>query len=197
MKRIINLSLVIILGMVTISAASAQEKKSENRIKVVIDDGSGSKTMIDTVFTDDMPEKLKLEDGNYVYIKKGDGDIIELPEVKGSKKIIVTVNSESDNDQESSQEKSIVVHSGDGAVWHSAGSSNVVVIKDGKVIKTDDGKRISISMSAGSEKETEATRIVIAKDGMVISVESEDEKKAEDLMKVIREHLESEGGKAK
>ena len=56
----------------------AQEKKTEQKIKIITDDGSGKKVVIDTVFTGKSPDSLKLKDGSTVYIKHGeeDGDMI-------------------------------------------------------------------------------------------------------------------------
>src|SRR5674476_982389 len=73
MKRILKIvySSIIIL-IVPFSMALGQDKKSEHKIKIIVDDGSGSKVIIDTVYKDSSaPDSMKLKDGSVVYLKHG------------------------------------------------------------------------------------------------------------------------------
>jgi len=58
MKRILKIvySSIIIL-IVPFSMALGQDKKSEQKIKIIVDDGSGSKVIIDTVYNDEVKAK--------------------------------------------------------------------------------------------------------------------------------------------
>jgi ABC-type Na+ efflux pump permease subunit len=124
MKRILKIvySSIIIL-IVPFSMTLGQDKKSEQKIKIIVDDGSGSKVIIDTVYKDSSaPDSMKLKDGSVVYLKHG--------------KTFDVYVSENEN-----------------------------------------------------ESTTEKARYVIAKDGMVVTIEGNDEAKAKELVKEIENKL--------
>jgi hypothetical protein len=83
MKRtIISISAAFLISLVSFSSASGQEKKSEQKIKIVIADGSGEKVVIDTVMNDKMSTDTVTIHGGTVYVysssnsagNKTDGD---------------------------------------------------------------------------------------------------------------------------
>lgn len=124
MKRIFKIiySSIIIL-IVPFSILLGQDKKSEQKIKIIVNDGSGSKVVIDTVYKDSSaPDSMKLRDGTVIYLKHG-------------KTVDVNV---SENENESTTEKA---------------------------------------------------SYVIAKDGMVVTIEGNDEAKAKELAKEIENKL--------
>jgi hypothetical protein len=166
-----NLLLILLALSVPISAAIGQDKKTEKKIKVIIDDGSGSKTVIDTTFTNSpLPDSVILKNGRVIYFA-GSGK--EEMTGKSPEKVLVTVTSTGSD--EKNKEQTVIVTSDD-ATWNQK-------VNDGEKtynirIKHDD-----------NDSETEMTKYVIAKDGVVVTVESNDEAKAKDLIKEIENKL--------
>lgn len=132
--------------MLSVALVSAQDKKTEQRIKVIVEDGSGKKVIIDTVYKDTpAPDSIKLKDGTVIFMK----------------------------------------HEGDGA-------------------DTRHGEKVNVIMRSSKENgdndsSADETRIVIAKDGMVVTIEGNDEAKAQELAKEIENKLgvNSEGSEKK
>jgi hypothetical protein len=68
MSGIIYAALIILI--IPFSMVAGQDKKSEQKIKIIVDDGSGTKVIIDTVFKDSSgPDSIRLKDGNVIYLK--------------------------------------------------------------------------------------------------------------------------------
>lgn len=218
-----NLLLILFAMSVPLSSAICQDKKSEKKIKVIIDDGSGVKTVIDTTFTNSpLPDSVILKGGKVIYFT-GSGK--EILTEKSPKNSLVTVTT-TGND-EKNQEKTIIITSDD-ATWTSkaegdsprhihsysssgksgekpesytvmvtdndqdlkAGADKVIIIKDGKFVKNEGDKDSDIlEKLEKNDSESEMTKYVIAKDGVVVTVESNDEAKAKDIIKVIENKL--------
>jgi hypothetical protein len=86
--------------IVPLSSATCQEIKTENTIKVILDDGSGAKTVMDTTFTNStIPDSVILKNGKVIYFAE---NMKEVKDGKSPEKLIVTVTStggdESDKD---------------------------------------------------------------------------------------------------
>jgi hypothetical protein len=65
-----------------------------------------------------------------------------------------------------------------------------IIIKDGKVIKDEGDKDFNtLEKLEKNDENGEMTKYVIAKDGVVVTVESNDEAKAKDLIKEIENKL--------
>ena len=174
MERILkNLVFFFVIIAVPLSAAGQDKKdesksKSKSKIKIIIDDGSGSKTVIDTLFTgDNIPESITTADGKVIYI--------DAPE-RGEKNshVSVFVSTDKDGKEKTRQEKVIII--GDkGGTWTASSSS-------GGIYHITEGDREIIS-------DSDKTKYVIAKDGVVVTVESDDETKAREIIDDIREKL--------
>jgi hypothetical protein len=205
MKKIFGITLsAIFLLTLPFSVIQAQEKKSEQKIKIVTDDGSGQKVVIDTVFTGKSPDSLTLKDGSTIYIKHGteEGDMIHS---EGSHHIFVTSSPDGKEGNKTSeitiiQSDSLSAGKGDVIFYSSAASGdsegNVqykVVSKNAKHKQGSD-KFVWVEKDDSSE---DKSRYVIAKDGMVITIEGNDEAKTKALAKDIEEKLgvKSEEGK--
>ena len=208
---------------------SAQGKKSEQKIKVVIDDGSGAKTLIDTTYKDgNLPEKIELENGNVIVIRDKDIDLSDIKTEEGDQKILVTVSSDSgdkkaisnkvivtndlNSDGEttltSTEDKHVYVISktGDAPDKHMiiASSGNSVSLMDGTgdeqvfVIKDEksegDVKSYSIKVTSSEDSQTDVSKYIIAKDGMVITVEGNDETRAKEIIDMISNKLDIKDG---
>ena len=130
--------------MVPLILVSGQNKKSEQKIKVIVDDGSGTKVIIDTVYKDTpAPDSIKLNNGTVIYMK----------------------------------------HHGEGTgSGHHRGNEHYTVTYSSN--STSNSREDFDNDSTG-----EKTRIVIAKDGMVVTIEGNDETKAKELAKEIETKL--------
>jgi len=223
MKRIyyiIYASIIILL--VPFPTASGQDKKSEQKVKVVVNDGSGKKIVIDTVFYNSPgPDSIKLKDGTVVYMKHP-GDGRDFKHHPGKNHIVITASS--DGEDNGKEFKDITVIASDSLDYKVVGDSNNVVYysksdsregrgggkykvitrkSDGRsenneIIYVNKGKHndkeiektidVFVSDDEG-DTETEKSRYVIAKDGMVITIEGNDDAKAKELAKEIEEKL--------
>jgi hypothetical protein len=224
MKRMFkNLLLIILAGFVPLSMAFGQEKKNEQKIKVVINDGSGEKTVIDTTFTGgSLPEKLTLKDGEVIILEKPGTGIKpgektkqvfvkvlsdEKDAKKEEKKVIiystdsVTVNAGSEGKQVylysnskstgGKPTKVIITSAGEGEdLLEEDDGDKVIIIRDGKVLQNKGEKTFDVMVeSDDAESDVETTKYVIAKDGLVVTVEGKDEAKVKELIKEVESRL--------
>jgi len=195
MKRtIISISAGLLLALISFAPAAAQEKKSEQRIKIVIADGSGEKVVIDTVMNDKMStDTLKLKDGKMVFIgHAGDEENWEMSKSEGTGKVYVITSSNSAGNMTGGNEKVMTWTSNEG----SNSGGNVVIIKDGKTIESTDGNTLSYHISSDKmQADAEKTKYVISKDGMKITVEGSDYEKVKALVNEIEAKLGSDKDK--
>ena len=223
MKRIsIIAGLALVIFILPFAMAKGQDKKSEQKIKIIVNDGSATKVVLDTVFKDSpAPDSLKLKDGSIVYIKHH-GDDAYSGEHKRKEHFYVTYSS--DGKDKGGENKEVTVIASDSAHFSEPGDSDNIIIchKSGsnegsgkmryKVMtidskgKGDKEEYVYINKSSGNEENNdssanvyvsdddkdsalEKTRYVIAKDGMVVTIEGSDETRAKELAKVIEEKL--------
>jgi len=184
MKRIMILfSAVIAISLLIPPDLTGQDIKTEKKIKIIIDDKDGEKVVIDTIVSGDNDVKTLTLDGGRIIIISEDG---KNHEHGGEKHVTVTVNS----DDEAASEQIVT---SDVSVWTTKDDGDgekVVVVK--KVPGSDshvEKKTMVFVTSDGNESSVEKSRFVVAKDGIVVTVEGEDEEKTKELMKIIEEHL--------
>ncbi len=178
MKRICKYLFIMLIGFVPFSMAFGQEKKSEQKIKIVTNDGSGNITVLDTTITDGtMPGTIKLKNGKVIYLAEPDTRTAHITPEEGTESIFVSVSS--DGDGVKKEEKKVIIMSGDSIEW--------------TAMSPDKGKHVSVYSNA------DASKYIIAKDGMVITVEGNDEAKAKEIIKLIEDKLniKSESGEKK
>jgi hypothetical protein len=247
MKRIIkNLLLILMVGSVPVSMAFSQEKKTEQKVKIVVVDKSGTKTVIDTTFTaGSKPDSIILKNGEVIYLTHPEKGLTISKSAKGPEKVTITVTD--DNEGEKKNEEHVIIMSGDDGKWTAASTSTastsaastgegkkqvyvytntegdkslkkiiitsdddddlnfegekVIIVKDGKVIKSDGGETFDIRIDKKDdiESDSDVTKYVVAKNGLVITVEGKDEAKVKEIMKVIEGKLDvkAEGGEKK
>lgn len=229
MKRVCTNLFVIMLGaIVPLSSAFGQDKKNEQKIKIVVDDGSGEKTVLDTTFKDGkMPETINLKDGKTIFIGKSGKGMTHIESGDGPEKVFVTVRSEGENEE--NEVSNVVIMSSDSMKWTASPSGKkkhiyvysnnsekdsepvivtaranarsgkeidykedrVIIMKDGYAVESGkDGKTFDVIVESGdNEKDSDLTKYIIAKDGVVVTVESNDEAKAKDIIKTIEDKL--------
>lgn len=151
MKRSMKIAFAVILIILIPSGIIiAQDKKEQQKIKIVTVDKSGTKVIIDTVFNNaGKVDSITLIGGKVIYIGgKHDG-------VSG-----------------------IFTNSGE-----KSGQMYVTVTDDGK--ESDEMKKEIKVIIGGSGKKAEKTSYILAKDGMTITIEGDDEAKIKEMVNVI------------
>lgn len=223
MKRIVKIGLFVLFAfLLPAGILNAQEKKNEQRIRIVVADNSGTKVEIDTLITGSgSADSIKLKNGEVIYLSNH-GAVGTIKHVEGEKgSMYVTVTSDDKSDKKIM--KQITVISGDSTnVIQSGEGNNVIIVKGGKTFSEGKGgkvyswsssegdskgeKYIYINEGKGSGKDREKTvdmkittdetgnniektKYVIAKDGMVVSIEGNDEAKVKELVKDVESKL--------
>jgi hypothetical protein len=194
MKRIIKIICVSLFAlMVPLILVSGQNKKSEQKIKIIVDDGSGTKVIIDTVYKDTpAPDSIKLNNGTVIYMKHH-GEGTGSGHHRGNEHYSVTYSS---NGKDNGKEEVVIISTdslnsekrGDKIRYFSSSSSS------SGSNESRGGERYRV-IRRGSKEDfdndstVEKTRFVIAKDGMVVTIEGNDEAKAKELAKEIETKL--------
>ena len=156
----------LLIVSVPFSLASGQEKKTENKIRIVIDDGSGSETVFDTTITSgETPKTITLKNGKVIFLGETGTNVFTDDE---NKHIYVSVTTDSD-DAKKIEKK--------------------IVIRDGKGDKMDGDAKFDVYVESDEESESDATQYVIARDGLVVTIKGNDETKVKDLAREIENKL--------
>ena len=194
MKRSLRIALAATVAALFVSAFTfGQEKKEQQKIKIYVKDETGTRVMIDTVFTGDAPDSVKLHNGNVFYIKKDKGSLaIFNDEGKNKKSYTVTVESDGDNKKEI--RKDVTVISGDSSDDETTGtkgkSSVYYYVRSDREGKDENPEKFDIELSTGSpmQGELKSSR-VIAKDGIVVTIEGNNEEKVKELAAFMESKL--------
>jgi hypothetical protein len=194
MNRILKIAgIALVILILPFVMAKGQEKKSEQKIKIIVNDGSGTKVVIDTVFKDrPVPDSLKLKDGSFVYIKHH-GDDADSGDHKGKEHFYVTYSS--DGKHNGNVFKEVTVIASDSTRFTEPGDSdNIMVYHRHRSDEGRDNIRYKVitrdsNDQGDNDSSVEKTRYVIAKNGMVVTIEGTDEARAKELAKVIEEKL--------
>ena len=217
MKRIFKIIYATFLILIIpLSIVAGQDKKSEQKIKIIVDDGSGTKIVIDTIFKDTPePDSIKLKDGTVIYLKHH-SDETDIRHHDGQKHIFITASSDGKDDGKEVKEVTIISsdsahckkacnsgdaifytnsHEGKGGgkykvITRSSGEhgdkGEIIYINTGKVCDKETEETFDVYVSNNDNESTvKKTRYVIAKDGMVVTIEGNDEAKVKELAKEI------------
>lgn len=233
MKRIFKIIYAaIIILMVPFSLVQGQDKKSEQKIKITVNDGAETEVVIDTVFKDGPgPDSLMTKDGTIIFMKHPVHETgmrhhsgrehfyvtcsADRKEDRKRFKEVTIINSDSVNQKTEEDSVNVVYYSNSGT-HERRGSERYKVITSGSKERSDKreiiyinkdktpGKEIEYSYTVSdsdndNDSTMEKTKYVIAKDGMVVTVEGNDETKAKELVKEIEAKLgvKSEGTEKK
>jgi hypothetical protein len=223
MKRVFKfIFAAFIICLLPHSLVSAQEKKSEKRIKIVVSDGSDTKIMIDTLMEgDSINDSITLKDGKIIYIGnhgdettvKSDGNnehislFVSSDEDHSGKKVkeITVISSDSLRTSETGKHGNIYVYNNSGGAKGKAGGNYRVVTatssnesgkgKKSYYIKEDNNtlegnEKTYVYINGGDQDSTvDKSRYVIAKDGIVVTVEGSDETRAKELVREIEKSM--------
>jgi hypothetical protein len=191
-----TLCISLIVLIIPVMLANGQGKKSEQKLKVVVNNGSGTKVVIDTVFYGSQhPDSIKLKDGSVIYIKHH-GEQVDMKENNGKENFFVTYSSDDNN------EGSEVNKEGRGNMKYKVitrssrkegDKSETIYINKNDSSDIDNEKTFDVYVSSDDkDSSVEKTKFVIAKDGMVVTIEGNDEAKAKELAKDIEAKLDVE-----
>ncbi len=171
MKRTSTILTILFISFLPFSFAFGQEKKNEHKIKVIIADKEGTKIVIDTVFADaGNADSVIVKGDNVIYITNHDKD----NDGKAGKQYKVITRVEKDGDNTESQ---------------------YIYINDDKVVRDISDDKFDIRVSDDEfDNDTDRTKYVIAKNGITVSVEGDDEVKVKELVKEIEKRLDVENG---
>jgi hypothetical protein len=207
MKRIIKIINVSVLILIMpLASILGQDKKNEQKIKIIVNDGSGTKVVIDTVLTgDNGPDSLILKDGSVMRLKHPHGGsnqrfFVMSSDKKDGKDISkeVTVISSDPMDMHEDDNGNVMYYRNDRDGNHSykvisrssrdGNDKGDMIWVDGPEKEGDDTFTMHISDNE-SDQNIDKTRFVIAKDGMVVTIEGTDAAKTKDLAKEIEKRL--------
>jgi len=184
MKNLITLTIWIsILLLASFTPSGGQEKKSDQRIKIVIADDDGSQTVLDTVIAGTMKhDTIMLSNGNRLYFEGEDND-----SGPGKRMKVYTVTTTSQgNDDKKEIRKEITVIRSDSDENEAAGSRQEGNIRGGSKVS---GGNYSYTFRGDENKDSEKTKYAINRDGMVVTVEGSDYEKVKELVREIESYL--------
>jgi hypothetical protein len=190
MKRILKIATVTFLAcLIPSTAIKAQEKKNEQHIKIVVADKSGTKIELDTLIKgSSLADSIKLKNGEVIYLRKH-GVVGTIKHIEGDE------NNDGDIIIIRGGGKHFVEGCGGRVMsWSSSegesGGKRIIYINEETEGLKDGEKTFDVKVKTDKSGETvEKTKYVLAKDGMVISIEGNDEAKVKDLVKDIETKL--------
>jgi hypothetical protein len=187
MERIKIVLVTLIMSLLALPLVSGQDQKSEKRIKIVVANESGTIEEIDTVFTDNaVPDSIKLTDGKVIFIGPG-GNGRSLIARSGKGHFVIVSSDDEDI------RKEIIISSSDSLKWSvkpGEEEEGIIIYSDDRVIRGSGEKTIDVIVTNDdNDGDTEKSRFVIAKDGIVVSVEGNDEAKVKKIVDVIEKKL--------
>jgi hypothetical protein len=224
MRRTIKIAFIAALAISFLSGmAGAQEKKEQQKIKIVVAENGGTRVVIDTTFAGNTtPDSITLKDGNVFYIKNGSGDMHDLDKM-GQKQENISVTVSSDDKGNMQIRKEIRITAGDSVNIEKNGNCRkVIIMSDGKVpaensynvnVSTggegrdnkntvyyyinksgdghnEGGDKFNIDANSDEpDKDITKSSYVIAKDGMVVTIEGGSEEQVKELAAIIESKL--------
>jgi hypothetical protein len=197
MKRIHKIiALSIFILVVPLSMAIGQNNKGEQKIKIVVDNGSGEKVVIDTVYKNKtLPDSIKLKDGTFISLTHT-GDKIKMKHHSDKDHICIMSSTDSNRDSikgsKCEKYKVIAESSND-----DGNNEKIEHINKGMASGKEIEKSFDISVSDNSkDSKDDNTSYVIARDGIVVTIEGNDDARMKELVNEIRSKLDiNNGGK--
>lgn len=166
MRRMKTIILILFISFLPLSLTLGQEKKNEQKVKVVIADKSGTKVVIDTTFSGTgTMDSIILKGGNVIYIGKNDSD----PDGNPGKQIKVIAHVDKDGKNTEHQYVYINKHKMDSSTGDETFD---VMVSDDEF-----------------DNDLNETKIVIAKNGITVSIEGNDEVKVQEIAREIEQKL--------
>ena len=186
-KIIVACLFVVIIPAVI---ASGQDKKSEQRIKIVVAGDGGSNVLIDTLITGDSPkDSIILKDGKTIFLTRAEKD--DSDAIGGSKHYVITTTVTDGNDtgKEVTKEVRVISSESDNISGHDNARC-----KQARCEELANGGKYSYTVvSEDKESGSDMAKYVISKNGLRITVEGSDYDKVKEVIKNIEKTLEEPG----
>ncbi len=167
-------------------ALLAQDKKNEQKIKIVVRDDGGSDVVLDTLITGTpQGDSIVLKNGKVVYLASDEGN--KGTRVHTRKKYIVTSTEPEGSDSGKEIRKEITVTTSDGD-----DEDAIEDMTSAEAGSGSSGQARAYSFKVQSDRNdgnSERTRYVIKRDGIVVTVEGSDYDRVKDLIKEIEKSL--------
>ena len=183
--RLITASILVLL--IPFAIAAGQEKKNEQRIKIVIAGDDGSKVVIDTLITGTaVNDSIVLKNGKTIYLAKEDNNT----GAGGTKKYVVTTSSSDEGGGKKEIKKEITIISSDSDAPSEPGHGNKHKAKCESLVSAGEYSYNSDTDTRNSN--SEKTKYVINRDGVVITVEGSDYARVKEIIKDIEKTLDNQ-----
>lgn len=187
------LTTAIFLFIVPLVITSAQKKKSEQRVKIIVAGDHGADIIPDTLIKGSSSgDTIVLKDGTSFYLT--DSADNNHPQSHKYKRYVVTTTSSDTSGSNKERRREVTIISSDSDMRSAAGNCD----KQYKPQCHEPGKGAGKEHRRAecSDITSEMTKYVISRDGLVITVEGSDYKKVKDLIQEIETTLDKkESGK--
>jgi hypothetical protein len=187
-KRIINFhAIIFVLLTVPVAIATGQDKKTEQRIKIVFAGDDGRNVVLDTLITGSQRcDSIILKDGNTLYLAELPSD--SMAAGKGMKYIVTTTSTGQKEGKKEITRKITVI---------SSDSDKEDISVDGKCgnmtwVPAVSGNKYTFTEN--ENKDTESTKYVISRDGISVTVEGSDYAKVKEIVNKIENTLDNNAG---
>ena len=173
MKRTISIiTTSFLVFLIPFAFVAGQEKKTEQRIKIIVAEDGGSDVILDTLITGNpVNDSIVLKNGKTIYLANTGSD-----ETPGTKKYIITTDESDGSDNGNQINKEITIISSDSDIHCAKGNE----------------RKYSYTIeSETKDTDSERTKYVIDRDGIVITVEGSDYARVKELTKEIEKTLDS------
>lgn len=155
--------MLLCAAVLPVLIAAGQEKSTEKKIKVIVNDSSGEWTVVDTILTGiDISGTLKLKDGKVIVLDGDRSAYAMISDDDGKDRIYISVAKPGEDNKD----------------------KNVIVMN-----KAGNSKSFSMALSTDKDEDADATKCIIAKDGIVVTVEGKDEARVKELMEEIEKKM--------
>lgn len=184
MKRIVTIALTLVLAvLIPTGIISGQDKKNEKTIKIIVVDKDGTKVEIDTVMKGENGEKMIMK---HVTVTDSDSEHLQyISEDEGEGGNVVIIRSGTHQTEEPAG-KTITWSSSEG---HSGDVSYIYINRGNDTVKVGEKSYNVKVITDEKDNNVEKTKYVIAKDGMVVTVEGNDEAKVKEMIGEIESKL--------
>jgi hypothetical protein len=186
-KSIISASFLLFL--IPVAIVAGQDKKSEQKIKIIISDNGGSEVVLDTLISGNATgDSIVLKNGRTIYLAEGEGG--SAPGQHITRKYIVTSDGPDGDHSGKEVRKEITVVSSDSDTQDNKGQMTWTQAGCGS---SEAGKTYSFTVTSDNKAaNSENTKYVINRDGVVITVEASDYARVRELVKEIEKTLDAE-----
>ncbi|HVN57795.1 MAG TPA: hypothetical protein VMT63_05820 [Bacteroidales bacterium] len=168
MKRTLRLVFLVATGAVFLAIqAVAQDKKEEKKIKIIISDNGKTNVLIDTVIYGQSTDSIIMKNGQTIHLKENRDHFVTADQ-KDGKSFTVAYSSDGKGEKDEMKE---------------------IIISTGNDIEENVEKESITGKEGNTGEKGDKLSYVIARGGMVITIEGSDETKISELATFIEAKL--------